>query len=356
MRASIALAACSALGILGSLELAQDSDREILRPPALEKGSTIMFVAPAGDVDRDRVKKGRKALEAMGYRVAERKDLYDRWGYLAGTDERRAKELMQAFKDDRVDAIFCCKGGFGSTRILDLLDYDVIRDNPKILLGFSDITSLHLAIQKHAGVVTFHGPGVMSSVGSRSGMTETTQRYLFGALTGDAHRKRKGKAYAIEGPNDDPIDSYGKGRARGRLVGGNLSLVSATMGTRYEIDTDDRVLFLEDVREPAYKVDRMLTQLKQAGKLDRVRGVVLGKFTRTKDRDNPRSQPAEFSVPGVLRRFLEPLKVPVLTNFPSGHHRLNATLPIGAEVEVDAKRKRLVVLEPPVIMSKKQRR
>lgn len=317
---------------------------EMVRPRALRRGDTIMFVAPAGDVDEKRMAAARQALEQRGYKVVERRDLYDRWGYLAGSDERRLGEMMQAFMEKDVDAIFCGGGGYGTMRFLDQLDYDVIRKNPKILIGFSDITGLHLALQRRAGLITFHGPVAESSLGSDRGMSDFTEASFWAMLEG---KVKAGSTFRFPA-GVGPTEALGKGKARGRLVGGNLSLVAALMGTPFEIDTQDAVLFLEDVGESAYRVDRMLTQLRLAGKLATLEAAVLGQFTRSRRRETPRATESEFSVEGVLRRAFEPLGIPVLTNFPAGHHRENATLPLGALVEVDAGRNRLTILEAPL--------
>ena len=272
-------------------------------PDLLQPGDTIKFVAPAGDLATDlwkeRLLQGKTRFEALGYRVEMRKDLFDKEGYLAGTDKRRAKELMQAFLDPDVKAVFSGRGGYGTMRILDRLDYEEIRAHPKILAGFSDITGLHLALNQQAGLVAFHSPISFWRLDSETeSMTPFTQEYLLRALIGDGEAEDNG--YTIEISEDPPQPvALGKGRARGRLAGGNLSMISALEGTPFAVDTRDAILLLEDTREAPYRIDRMLKQLQLAGKLETLRGAVLGQFTRNYDREEDQmTEDPRFTVDG----------------------------------------------------------
>ncbi len=323
--------------------------RPLLRPPALRPGDTIAFVAPAGPLDRKRMELARKRLEAMGFVVRVPDDLYRTRGYLAGDDHRRAAELMAAFRDPDVRGVFPGTGGYGATRILDLLDYDVIRQNPKVLIGFSDITALHLAINRKAGLVTFHSPVPMWGLGSEKGLDPFAARYFWRALLRsryfDARGRSRPPGYAFELPPDaPPIKTLVPGVGRGRLTGGNLSLIVALIGTEYEIDTDGAVLFLEDVAERPYRIDRYLCQLRLAGKLDHLAGVILGQFTKCE----PKEGEPSLTLDEVFGDYFSHLGVPVIANFPVGHVRRNATLPCGVPVEVDADAGRVRVLENPV--------
>lgn len=304
-----------------------------------------MFVAPAGDLREEKVLQARSRLEARGYKVVMRKDLFAKEGYLAGTDKRRAKELMQAFLDPEVNAIFTGRGGYGTMRILDRLDYKKIRAHPKILVGFSDITGLHLALNRQAGLVTFHSPTSFWRLDSETeGMRTFTQEYLLRAVIDDGAATNDG--YTIEIPEDAPPPvALGRGTARGRLAGGNLSMISALEGTPFSVDTRGAILLLEDTREAPYRIDRMLKQLELAGKLETLRGAVLGQFTRNYDREEDQmTEDPRFTVDGVLRQYFEPLGIPVLMNFPIGHSPYNATLPLGAQVEIDADQGTLRIL------------
>ncbi|MEE8368223.1 MAG: LD-carboxypeptidase [Thermoanaerobaculia bacterium] len=313
------------------------------RPNPLQLGDLIMFVAPAGDLDEAKMMLAKSRLEKRGYRVKMRDDLFTQEGYLAGSDERRADELMEAFLDPEVKAIFPGTGGYGTMRILDLLDYKEIRKNPKIVIGFSDITGLHLALNGKAGLITYHTPSPMWGLGGQEGLSPFTKRYFFELLEGSSASVRRG--YEIEISEGVPVPvCLGRGRARGRLVGGNLSLLSALEGTPYSVPTKDAILLIEDTREAPYRIDRMLRQLLLAGKLQQLRGAVLGQFTRNFSREDQSTEDPRFSVDGVLRQYFEPLDIPVIMNFPLGHHPMNASLPLGGKVEVDADRCTLRVL------------
>lgn len=314
----------------------------MIRPRPLQPGDVIRFVAPAGPLDRERMTLAKQRLEARGFVVQMSEELFSREGYLAGSDERRAAELMAAFRDPEVRAVFPGTGGYGTMRILELLDYRVIRANPKVFIGFSDITGLHAALSRHAGLVTFHSPNPMWGLGSEDDLTPFSDRWFWRALSpGDD----AGRAYRIEIPEDlPPLGSWGSGKARGRLVGGNLALVSALEGTPFAVDTRGAILVLEDVREAPYRIDRMLRQLELAGRLDGLAGAVLGQFTRAYDRDDQREEDPRYQVDGVLEQYFGDRGIPVLTNFPFGHHPENATLPIGDVIEIDADQRTLTVL------------
>jgi len=321
---------------------ADQTVRPMIYPALLEKGDTIMFVAPAGKLDRKRMMLAQKRLERCGYRVKMRPDLFTVDGYLAGSDARRAEELMQAFTDPEVKAVFPGTGGYGTMRILELLDYSVIRENPKLFVGFSDITVLHAAFNRRAGLVTYHSPLPMYGLGSPEYLSKFSARYFFRAV--QARPDQQGD-YTIEIPCDAPQPrSWGAGKARGRLTGGNLSLVAALEGTPYAIDTQDAILMIEDVGEAPYRIDRMLCQLQLAGKLSGLRGAVLGQFTDTDLREEDTVKDSRYSANGVLRQYFQSLGIPVLWNFPIGHHKKNCTLPMGGEVEIDAERRTLRVL------------
>lgn len=313
-----------------------------VKPMALSPGDTIAFVAPAGKLDRERMELARDRLEEMGFRVQVPDDLYRERGYLAGTDETRAAEFMAAFADPNVKAIFPGTGNYGATRILDHLDYDTIRHNPKVLIGFSDITALHLAIHQKSGLITFHSPNPMWGLGSPNNLTEFSAEYLWRAILADRY-PANAEGYSMECHKVSPMRAISPGRARGRLTGGNLSLIIALMGTPYEIDTTDRILFIEDVGERPYRIDRYLSQLRLSGKLDQAAGILLGVFSDC----DPKPGEESLTLDEVFDDYFAKLGKPVIANFPAGHTRNNATLPIGAMVELDADALRFRVLENP---------
>ncbi len=339
--------------LLSALSAGCDGARRLpmVRPPALAPGDTIAFVAPAGRLEQARMDRARERLEQMGFRVIQAEDLFRTRGYLAGQDARRAQELMAVFTDPQVKAIFPGTGNYGTTRMLDRLDYALIRKNPKIFIGFSDITGLHLALQKRAGLVTFHSPNPMWGLGSEGDLTEFSSWWFWRALRQEAYTGPGGTistgGYTFELPKQTPpLTALAPGVARGQLTGGNLSLIVALMGTPYEIDTRKRILFLEDVGERPYRIDRYLSQLKLAGKLDDVAGVLLGHF---RDCD-PKPDEDSLTLAEVFEDYFADLGVPVIANFPAGHARDNATLPFGVPVELDADQLQIRVLENPVVI------
>jgi muramoyltetrapeptide carboxypeptidase len=325
----------------------------------LRAGDTIAFVAPAGVLDKQRIELAAERLRKMGFRTTYRDDVYRERGYLAGTDQTRAAELNEAFRDPQVKAIFPGTGGYGTTRILTSLDYDMIRTHPKIFIGFSDITALHLAISQRTGLITFHSPNPMWGLGSPEDLTPLSAHWFWRAILADRYEGQSCgyliSALAWSPAADEtalrgmcaippPVTLVG-GRASGRLTGGNLSLVAALMGTPFEIETRNRILFLEDIGEAPYRVDRMLCTLKLAGKFQDLAGAVLGQFTRREEED---TSAETVTIDEVLDEYFKPLGVPVIKNFPCGHHRCNATLPIGCRVEIDAVQGSVRLLENPV--------
>jgi len=346
---------------------AAQSTQKLTQPALLKPGDTIMFVAPAGELGRKRMMIAKKRLEERGYKVKYRDDLFAADGYLAGSDQRRADELMQAFRDPEVDAIFPGTGGYGVTRMLDLLDFEVIRQNPKLFIGFSDITALHAALNRKAGLISYHSPNPMWGLGSDDNFTPFTGKYFFRAVE---ESPKSSQDYVIESQSEGKHKvpqpyALGKGKARGRLTGGNLTLIAALEGTHYAIDTRDAILLVEDVGEAPYRIDRMLQQLKTNGKLATLRGVVVGQFTDTEPKPSDFSELMQigrlfinintkeskrrladprFRAEGVLRQYFEPLGIPVLMNFPIGHATMNCTLPLGGEVEIDADKGTLTVI------------
>ncbi len=319
-------------------------------PQALKLGDTIALVAPAGVLDHTRVELAVSRLEERGFRIKVYGDIYRSRGYLAGDDATRAAELMEAFCDPEVAAVVPARGGTGVTRILDLLDYGLIRRHPKILTGFSDITALHLAIQSQTGLVTFHSPNPMDGLGRPEGFTDLSARTFWRAVLAESYQDSRRETYEVltEESEREKLSSLVGGVARGRLVGGNLALICSLQGTPYEIHATGNILLLEDTGEQPYRIDRFLSQLRLAGKLDVLSGVVLGQFT---DCVSPPEKPS-LTLAEIFADYLCNLGIPVLQNFPTGHAPDNVTLPLGVEVELDADNKRLTVLERPVSLGK----
>lgn len=313
-----------------------------LKPKRLQAGMTVGLIAPASPTDEDeRTRFAADIVRSFGFSVKEGEHLYRRDQYFAGTDRERADDLMAMFSDPDVDAIICLRGGYGASRILPLLDYEVIRNNPKALIGYSDITALLNAIFLKTGLFGFHGP-IASQIFSDYTLAEF-EKVLFNPEApvplGAAPPFEAGPGRAEE---DNRLTVFRGGQARGRLIGGNLTLISHLIGTPYEPDFRDRILVLEDVYESPYRIDRMLTQLWLAGRLQQVAGIALGKFTEAEASGNT------FSMEAVLRQRCESLGVPVVRGFMIGHIEDQTVIPIGALAELDADRGSLTLLEEAV--------
>ncbi|MBT3589979.1 MAG: LD-carboxypeptidase [Candidatus Marinimicrobia bacterium] len=311
------------------------------KPQRLIPGDTILFVAPSGYLKHDRMDLAKKRLEDRGYVTLQANDIFRQHGYLGGTDERRVQEFMAGWKDPKIKAIFPGTGGYGTTRILDQLDYDIIKNNPKILIGFSDITGLHLAINKMTDMVTFHTPSPMYGLGSKGNLPPISDQYFWQAIENE-----NPNGYIIDPSKfklSESMITFHGGKGKGELIGGNLSLINTLMGTPYEIDTDGKILFMEDVGEAPYRIDRYLSQLKLAGKFDHVTGIILGKFTRRAT--EPPDDENSFTMIEVFEHYFSNLGIPVLANFPIGHYKYNITFPIGVMVELDADKQTLQIME-----------
>ena len=305
----------------------------IIKPPRLKVGDTVGLISPAGVVDQKTVDEFTKILSELGLKVKLGKHILDRYGYLAGKDSNRAADVNAMFADPSVAGIFTMAGGWGCNRILPLLDYNLIHQNPKIIMGFSDVTSLILAIYARSGIITFHGPLATSTWNQFS--VEHVRRILF-----------DGEAMILINLLTTPVETITSGKARGGLVGGNLSLVTALVGSGYLPDWDKKILFIEEVREDVYRVDRMLTQLKLAGILDKIAGFIFGQCTKcTPGEDNEPS----LTLQEVLSDHIKPLGIPAWYGSMIGHIPDKFTLPLGVEVEIDADLGVIRMLESAVV-------
>jgi len=311
----------------------------------LEAGQTIGIAGPASPPNEpERVRFAIETVESLGFRVKPAPHLFERTGYLAGSDAVRAADLNDLFADDEVDAIFCLRGGYGAGRLLPMLDYEMIRANPKILLGYSDISTLLLGIHRMTGLVTFHGPiaGQTFSPYTLAELKKVTFQSKTPVRLAGAPTFERGEG-RVEKINR--ITRLAPGKARGRLLGGNLSLVTHLVGTPYLPDLSGAILILEDVGEAVYSIDRMLTQLWLSGELEKVAGIAFGKFT------DPR--PSEWEQNRTLEEVLSErviaLNIPTLAGLMIGHVDDQATIPLGCLAELDADNGTLVLLENPVL-------
>jgi muramoyltetrapeptide carboxypeptidase len=319
---------------------AEAAGAETLKSVPLRKGDTIGLVAPASPIPGDIVRAATGNLERRGFAVKLAPGAGEKRGYLAGSDATRADDLNALLRDPSVKAILCLRGGYGSPRILDRIDYDALRRDPKIIIGYSDITALLLAVQRQAGVVAFHGP--MGGEWGGRGITPFSEKYFWDAFTASSPLFADWGGERAHGMKEPT--TLVPGSAEGILTGGNLSVLCSLLGTPYELDTRGAILFLEDVSERPFRIDRMLNQLRLAGKLREARGVLLGAFTSCED-PNPSSS---LSLGEVFTDYFVPLGVPVLADYPAGHVPDQATLPIGVRVRLDATARKLSLLESPV--------
>lgn len=332
-----ALAAVAPLPIGGLLHAAAPAAR---KPNRLKLGDTVGLIQPASaSPEAFDLQLVSETVTAMGLKPKWSGHVKEKYGYLAGTDAARAADVNTMFADKEVKAIFAVRGGWGSARLLPLLDWDMIRNNPKLLLGYSDITALHMAIAAKAGFVTLHGPNGGSKWGKSS--LEHFQAVAF-----------DGEAPLLENPlgSEDRLaqrqwrtHTITGGKARGKLLGGNLTVFTALVGTGYLPDFDGAILFLEDVDEAEYRIDRMLTQVGQAGILKKLKGVAFGQCTDCGGKGGG------FTLGEVLEQHLKPLGIPAYRGGWFGHISDQFTLPVGGMVEIDADKGTLQILEPVVV-------
>lgn len=316
---------------------------KIIKPPRLKAGDTIGLVAPGSFINEDELKESKDNLEALGFKVVHTDNILAKDGYLAGTDKQRADDLNGMFARKDVNGIVAARGGYGCTRILPMLDYATIKNNPKIIVGYSDITALLFGIFKETGLVCFHGPVGISTFNKFSvdNFTDVLINPKDRLTLYDATETGKDEAYK-------PV-TIRTGKARGKLVGGNLSLVVSVIGTPYDVDTENKIIFLEEVGEEPYRVDRMLTQMLEAGKFNKAAGVMLGVFSGCRPKPNESGIISSFSVEEVLFDRLFNLNIPVVYGMSFGHITNKFTLPFGIEAELDSLEQKITLLEPAVI-------
>ncbi len=297
------------------------SKPSLIYPPLLKKGDTIAIVAPASPPEKPKVIATAMArLKKYGFKIKPGKFLQERDGYLAGSDKERAADINAAFADPGVQGVFCLRGGYGSCRILPLLDYAAIRANPKPFLGYSDITAMHLAILVKSGLVTFHGSNASSAFEPPN--LKWCEKMLMGAGESDVLFQRD-RVHKL-------VKTVVPGRARGKLIGGNFTCLLRLIGTPWQPDFRGAILFLEDTGEKAYRIDGMFTHLRLAGLLEQIGGLILGQF----DYDADRREQARIAE--VLPREAKQLGVPCITGAPIGHFPSQIIVPQGVDAELDA--------------------
>lgn len=311
----------------------------MLKGKILQKGDTIGFIGPSGAVRVEgAIERARLETERMGYRVKMGKSCGAKYGYLSGRDELRAQDVNEMFADPGVDAIFCVRGGYGTTRMLDRLDYDVIRSNPKIFAGYSDITAMQIAMLQKSGLATFAAPMPVSDWSS-SPLDEFSLTAMLRVL-GEA----KPAGLLSNSPDYYARKTINPGSCEGMLSGGNLMLMTSLLGTPYELDTKGKILFIEEIGEHTYCIDRMLTQLRLAGKLDDCEGIVFGDFKNCEIEYKEYG----FTIEEIIKDVVAPCGKPVFTGFQAGHCTPKITLPYGVNCRMDADACTLEVLEAAV--------
>jgi muramoyltetrapeptide carboxypeptidase len=297
----------------------------MIKPRALQKGERVAIIAPAGPPDKEQLLQGKRVLEEMGLDVVIGRHVFDMDDDLTVLDRKRLADLHESFFDPTIRGIFCANGGYGTARIAPMIDYDKIQRNPKIFWGYSDITYVLNAIQKYSHLVTFHGPMVASDLNEEERTKETESSFLSlfkeDPFTYDASKS--------------PLNVIAGGTGEGRLVGGNLTLLTNGLGTPYQVNTDGAILLIEDVEEPAFKINLMLTHLEQAGMFDAVEGVVIGNFQVELD---------EYEkIKKVLQDFFSCSSFPVVENFYIGHCKPNYGVPLGGNATLTTSPPRLVI-------------
>ncbi|UOQ46402.1 LD-carboxypeptidase [Halobacillus salinarum] len=305
----------------------------IVRPQRLEQGDTIGVIAPASPPKQEPLEKGIAFLENLRLRVKTSPQVSKTYGYLAGTDQDRLEALHQMFSDPSIKGIFCACGGFGTSRIADAVDYDLIRENPKVFWGYSDITYLHTAIRQKSGLVTFHGPMLSSDVGTAE--FDNLSKKMFDQLF---------QAQVLRYTNEiSRLVAFSRGEASGEIVGGNLSMLVNSIGGPFEIDTKDKLLLIEDIGEEPYRIDSFLSQLKMAGKLEQAAGIIVGDFSEAE----PKKREQSLTIKEVYHHYFSSLDKPVLAGFKIGHCLPHFAIPLGTKGTLSCRTKTLVI-EPGV--------
>jgi len=311
-----------------------------LIPKKLKKGDTIGLITPSGIISRKQLTESIEKVEKLGYKAYYKPSVISQYRYLAGTDKERANELMQMFENKKIDAILCVRGGYGATRILNLLDYNLIKKNPKIFIGYSDITALTSAFYKKTGLVSFHGPVGISCFNEFT--TEIFQEIVRKQNTIYKYPYQR----ETNTNNNSEFDFYAlkKGKATGELIGGNLSVITSLIGTKFEPDFKNKIVFVEEIDERIYRIDRMLTQIINSTNFKDAAGFAFGIFKDCENNDTP-----SFLIKELLTELISKLNKPSVYGFPIGHTKNNMTIPVGIMAELDANNKTLKLIEASVM-------
>jgi muramoyltetrapeptide carboxypeptidase len=314
--------------------------RSSVKARPLPPGGTIGVAAASSPFEeRSEIDRSVRWYEERGYHVKLADGIYARDDFVAGDAAARARDVNQLFADPEVDVVQLLRGGYGASQVVPHLDFDTIAENPKPLVGYSDVTALHIAIRQRTGLLTFYGPG-FTGMGNPKRGDWSKERFLRAVTDPEPLGEVPAR------PDDPYIGSIGAGKATAPLVGGCLWLLRETLATPWELDIDESILFFEDVHCPPWHVDGMLTQLRNAGKLDRIAGVAIGEMYKCEEYRQPEPWLRSRSMEDVFEHHLEPLGVPILHNLPLGHGDHLCTIPLGITATVDAAARTLVIEEP----------
>ncbi len=306
-----------------------------IKPHRLSMGNTIGIISPGGGIKHETsLDKTRSVLKNLGFKTVLSKNALGRWGYYSGTDAERVRDIHEMFSNPQIDAIITTRGGSGCNRLLPMLDYDLIKNNPKALIGYSDITALVNAIYAKTGLIGFHGP-VITSTWNDFTINHFRQTVMEGMKVLCKN--------PIESRDDHIVRTINPGKAQGTLVGGNLSVISTMLVDDYFPPWEDSILFLEDVEEGVYRIDRMLMHLKLAGVLDKIRGIVFGQCTSCEEEETG------FTLEEVLHHYIKPLDIPAWYGSMIGHIYDKFTIPVGLKAEINADRGTIQFLESAVL-------
>lgn len=317
-------------------------DSPLVKATRLKSRDKLGLVAPGSYISEEELQESIKNLNDLGFDVTYSKDVLLQTGYLAGTDKERAKDLMDKFTDKSVKGIVCARGGYGCTRILPLLNYNLIRSNPKVLIGYSDVTALLYGIYQQAGLITFHGP-----VGT-STFNEYSVNNFKKVLMNPERTETFNNSNSGSDENTYGVNTLVEGKSKGRLIGGNLSIMVSLIGTRYDVSYSRKIIFIEEVGEEPYRIDRMLTQLIESGKLKHASGIMMGIFKDCEVKEKNPSFKKSFTLMEVLKDRLSNLKIPVIYGMSFGHVNDKFTIPFGALAELNTSDQTFTLLEKAV--------
>jgi len=315
----------------------------IIKPKALQKGDCVAIIAPSSATDLKSVKNAEIMIRAMGLEPVMYPTCFTRYGHLSATDEERAKDINDAFLDKRINGIICLRGGYGTPRILEMLDYEMIKSNPKVFVGYSDITGLHMAFNKICRMVTYHGPMATSGFGKVENEHVEFEEYTYASIRRNIFTNEP--VGLFNNPQNEELYTIVGGKAKGEIIGGNLSLLISTLGSPYELDAKGKILFIEDVDEPVYRIDRMLTSLALAGKFNDCAGIVLGTWVNCEREKKSYEDGLDLPLEEVFNNTLVKYNKPIISNFRAGHNYPQPTIAFGTFVEMDADKKEIIFTE-----------